>query len=237
MLVSMPARDTCEIVTVVLPVFLRVTGRVSVPPTVLFPKARLVGNAEIVPVALTPVPLIRSISSAAPELLFSVIVPLSVPIPVGANLSVKLFVLPAASVNGMVKPVVEKPAPLTVALEIVVLWLDGFINCTDLKMLVPTGTLPNWTLLGVASSGLAATPAALSEKVSELRVRGLGPAPIVTDPGIEPASVGANFIDITTFAPGAITTGGVMPLTVYMSPTSFTRATTIPVDPVFVIVT
>ena len=206
-------------------------------PTVLFPKVRLVGDTEIVPVALTPAPLIPSISSSAPELLFSVIVPLSVPIPVGANLSVKLFVLPAASVIGMVKPVVEKPAPLTVALEIVVLWLDGFINCTDLKMLVPTGTLPNWTLLGVASSGLAATPAALSEKVSELIVVRLAPAAIITEPGIEPASVGSNFIDITTFAPGAIATGGVMPLTVYMAPTSFALITTIRVDPVFVIVT
>ena len=152
-------------------------------------------------------------------------------------MSVKLFVLPAASVNGMVKPVVEKPVPLTVALEIVVLWLDGFINCTDLKMLVPTGTLPNWTLLGVASSGLAASPAALSEKVSELIVVRLAPATIITEPGIEPASVGSNFIDINTFASDAIATGGVMPLMVYMAPTSFALVTTIPVDPVFVIVT
>jgi hypothetical protein len=56
-------------------------------------------------------------------------------------------------------------------------------------------------------------------------------------PDAEPAFVGSNFIDITTFAPGAIDIGGVTPLTVYMSPRRFSLVTRALVDPVFLIVT
>ena len=75
------------------------------------------------PVALIPVPLIFSVSPLPPKKVFSVIVPLSVPVPVGANFSVKLFVLPAGNAMGMVKPVVEKHAPLTLALAIIAVFV------------------------------------------------------------------------------------------------------------------
>jgi hypothetical protein len=149
----------------------------------------------------------------------------------------KLFVPPAASVIGTVKPTAEKPAPPTVALEMVALCVPEFFNCTNFKMLVPTGTLPNWRLLGVASSGTGATPVPPREKVTKAVIKGPAPLPIITLPDAEPAFVGSNFIDITTCAPGAIDMGGVMPLTVYMSPRRFSLFNTVIVDPVFLIVT
>jgi hypothetical protein len=161
-LASIPVRDTPEIFTFALPLFLRVTVSLCVFPTLPFPKDRLVGDADIVPAFLVPVPVRLSVSSLA-ELLLSVISPLSVPTPVGANLSVKLLVLPAASVIGVGKPTIVKPAPRTLALEIVALCVPEFFNCTDWEMLVPTGALPKWTLLGVTSSGTGATPVPLRE--------------------------------------------------------------------------
>jgi len=79
------------------------------------------GGGEPAPLGLIPVPIILSVSWLPPKTLVSVIVPLSVPVPVGANLSVKVFVLPAASFIGKVKPEVEKPAPLSLALAMVAL--------------------------------------------------------------------------------------------------------------------
>jgi hypothetical protein len=66
---------------------------------------------------------------------------------------------------------------------------------------------------------------------------GLAPLPISIWPDTEPVFVGSNVIDMTTCAPGAIAIGGVMPLTVYMSPTRFSFFSCAVVDPVFVIVT
>ena len=79
------------------------------------------GGGEPAPLGLIPVPLILSVSGLPPKTLVSVIVPLFVPVPVGANLSVKVFVLPAASLIGKVKPEVEKPAPLSLAPAMVAL--------------------------------------------------------------------------------------------------------------------
>jgi hypothetical protein len=126
-----PATVTPEIVMLELPVFFKLTARVSVLPTVLFPKVRLVGDAEMVRVSAIPVPLRLSVSAVAPELFLSVIITLSVPVLAGANFSVKLLVLPAASVSGVVKPLVENPAPLILAVDRVALCAPVFFNCTD----------------------------------------------------------------------------------------------------------
>lgn len=153
-----------EIVTLELPVFVRLTASISLLPTASFPKLRLVGDAEIVRVSAIAVPLMLNVNTVAPELLLSVTIPVSVPVVVGANFSVKSLVPPAGSVNGVVSPLVVKPVPLSVALEMVTLPVPPFFNCTDWVLLAPTGTLPNATLLGVAVNAcvLAATPVPLS---------------------------------------------------------------------------
>jgi hypothetical protein len=161
-LASIPVSDTPEIFTFELPVFLRVTASLCAFPTVPLPKDRLAGDADIVPVSFVPVPVILSVRSLA-ELLLSVMSPLSVPTPVGANLSMKLVVLRAGSVNGVVNPMIVKPAPRTLALEMVALCVPEFFNSTVWEMLVPTGALPKLTLLGVVSSGTGATPVPLRE--------------------------------------------------------------------------
>jgi hypothetical protein len=131
LLTPRPVTDTPEIVRLELPVFWRVMASFSALPIAAFPKFRLAGHAEIVRVPVSPVPLTLSVSTWAPELLLSVIVPLPAPIAVGLNVSVRFLAPPAASVTGRVKPLVEKPAPLTLTLEIVALPGPGFFNCTD----------------------------------------------------------------------------------------------------------
>jgi len=163
LLAPTPVTDTPEIVTFELPAFLRVTASFSALPMTAFPKARLAADAEIVRVPVSPVPLTLSVSSWAPELLLSVIAPLSAPIAVGLNVSVKFWVLPAGSVTGSFKPLVEKPAPLTLTLEMVALPDPGFFNCTEWEMVVPTGTFPNATLPGFACSAVPDTPVPLRE--------------------------------------------------------------------------
>ena len=163
LLTPTPARDTPEIVKFELPVFLRVTASFCALPIAWLPKFRLAGHAEIVRVPVSPVPLTLSVSSWAPELLLSVIVPLPAPTAVGLNVSVRFLVLPAASVTGRVKPLVEKPAPLTLTLAMVALPDPGFFNCTVWEMLVPTVTFPNWTLPGFACRAAPATPVPITE--------------------------------------------------------------------------
>jgi hypothetical protein len=163
LLAPSPVTDTPEIVKFELPLFLRVTASFSALPIAAFPKFRLAGHAEIVRVPVSPVPLTLSVSTWAPELLLRVIVPLPAPIAVGANVSVRFLVPPAASVTGRVKPLVEKPPPRTLTLEMVALPVPGFFNCTDCEILVPTGTFPNATLPGLACSPAADTPVPLRE--------------------------------------------------------------------------
>ena len=163
LLTPRPVTDTPEILKFELPVFWRVTASFSALPIIALPKFRLAGHAEIVRVPVSPVPLTLSVSSGAPELLLSVIVPLPAPIAVGANVSVRFWVPLAGSVTGRVKPLVEKPAPLTLTLEMVALPFPGFFNCTDWEILVPTVTFPNATLPGFACSAAAATPVPLTE--------------------------------------------------------------------------
>jgi hypothetical protein len=77
---------------------------------------------------------------------------------------VKFDVCPADSVSGNEIPLSLKPVPLTVALEIVVLAVPVFFNCTVCEFVVPFTTVPNLTLAGVVATVPAAvTPVPLTE--------------------------------------------------------------------------
>ena len=110
-----PVIETVEIVTFELPVLVSVAFRRLLLPRFTTPKLRLTGFAARSLVAVAAVPLKGIVSGDPGALLVSKIEPLSGPEPVGANLAVRVVLLPAAMVAGTVRPVMENPVPETVA--------------------------------------------------------------------------------------------------------------------------
>ncbi len=89
-----------------------VSERDPVLPTFTLPNPRLVGFALSAP-AVTPVPesdIVR-LGFGASEVI--VTVPEAFPLVWGANVTVKVVLADAASVSGVVIPLMENPAPLT----------------------------------------------------------------------------------------------------------------------------
>jgi hypothetical protein len=112
-----PVIVTCEIVTLEFPVFFTATASGIARPTISFPKFKLDRDKEMLRVALPPVPLSAIVCVEFATLI--AIFPVVLPAVVGPNVTVKLFVCEAASVNGNARPLTLNPVPLTVALEIV----------------------------------------------------------------------------------------------------------------------
>lgn len=116
-----PAPDTvtCEIVTLEFPTFVSVTFCELVLPTVTLLKFRLVGFAVTWSVAITPVPVRGMVIGEFGALFVRVMLPLAVPVELGANAALKVAFFPALIVNGVLRPVILNPAPETIAWEIV----------------------------------------------------------------------------------------------------------------------
>lgn len=100
-----PAPETAPAVTVIfeLPVFFSVMVCEAAPPITTPPKLTLVGFA-VRSCASTPVP--ESGRSTSPLSVVKATLPLTAPVAVGANCTVKFALSPAASVTGAVMPVI-----------------------------------------------------------------------------------------------------------------------------------
>ena len=103
----------CEIVTLVLPLLVKVTLLELELPTLTPPKATCTGVAVSVNDAKTPVPLKATFAGELGALLVIVTVPPRFPAVVGANSAINDALCPAASVAGVVSPLTLYPAPLT----------------------------------------------------------------------------------------------------------------------------
>lgn len=108
-----------EMDTAEFPVFLTVSSSVVVPPTLSLPKLRLLLESDSDRVAVDPVPLRLIATEYVLPLLVSVILPEVLLLVVGVNLTVRLTVAAGANDLGMLKSLMLKLAPLTLALEIV----------------------------------------------------------------------------------------------------------------------
>ena len=84
--------------------------------------------------------------------------PVTAPAAVGANFTVNAMLWLTASVAGSVNPLMEKPAPVTLACEIVTDDPPVLVSVSDLLLLPPTCTLPNATLAGLALRVPTSTP-------------------------------------------------------------------------------
>jgi hypothetical protein len=80
---------TPEIVTFDVPLFVNVTGKVVLSPTVSLPKLKLDKDETKLLVGLEPVPLNGTVTSAAPELFFSVRLAVKPPATGGLNPTAK----------------------------------------------------------------------------------------------------------------------------------------------------
>ncbi len=78
--------------------------------------------------------------------------PVALPAVVGAKAALNVVLPPAAIVAGTVRPVMVKPAPDTVAWEIVTLALPALDSLIVCELLVPVTTLPKLALEGVGAS-------------------------------------------------------------------------------------
>jgi hypothetical protein len=85
-------------------------------------------------------------------LLASEIEPVTFPADVGANTTLNVALWPAAMLIGNARPEVLKPAPVTLALEIVRLALPPFCNVIVCELLEPIATAGKLALVGVAAS-------------------------------------------------------------------------------------
>ena len=147
-----PVTVTLEIVTFEFPLFFRVVVSALLLPVFTFPKGKLVGVAPSRVVEAVPVPLNAIASGEFGALLTSETDPLTLPAVVGANIRLNVVLPPAAIVLGRGRPVVLKPAPVTLACVIVKLAFPLFDSVIGCELLLPVITLPKLTLEGFAAS-------------------------------------------------------------------------------------
>ena len=102
--VSVALTVICETVTFEVPLLVSVTLFELEFPTLTFPNGRLVGFADSAIVAATPVPLKLILAGEFGALLVTVTVPFKGPVAVGANTALKVALPPAATVAGVVRP-------------------------------------------------------------------------------------------------------------------------------------
>jgi hypothetical protein len=169
-------------------------------------------------VAVTPLPLSGIEAGEFGALLVSARLPLALPAAGGAKSTVNVLACPAASVSGVVSPLVLKPLPVRVAWEIVRLAFPLFVILTVWELVMPTTTLPKLMLVGNRlSPGCRPVP-------DSARVVGEPCASLTMDtlPLAAPADPGAYFTCNVTEFPGFKVAGAVRPLTVNPDPVTFT---------------
>ena len=97
-------------------------------PTVTFPKLRLLGLAPSR--SVTPVPESETLAGEFVALLLKGMLPLALPVVVGAKVALKVVVWPAVRVRGRVRPLMLKPVPVTAACDTVTLPVPVFVRVT-----------------------------------------------------------------------------------------------------------
>jgi len=127
-----PAPDvlTCEIVTLELPMLLRITFCELLLPTLTVLKLKLVGLAESCSVVTTPVPLMVTVSGEFVASLTTVTLPVMLPPLVGAMTTVIWALWPAVRVCGTGNGPMLNPDPETPTCESLTLPLPVFVKVT-----------------------------------------------------------------------------------------------------------
>jgi hypothetical protein len=136
-----------EIVTLALPVFVRVIGCNPLLPTATLPKLTLAELAVSFP--WTPIPLSAMVAGGPGALLLTEMLPELLPAAAGANWAANVALAPGATVWGKASPLMLNPWPDNVADEIVNAAVPELISVMFCEELLPTLTLPKFKLVGM----------------------------------------------------------------------------------------
>jgi len=196
-----PEAVALVIVTLELPVLVKVTFSELLLPSLTLLKFKLPGLALSSCVAVWPVPLKVMESGEFGPSLASVTVPVTLPVAVGANTMLNVLFAPGLMDIGSAGiPVVLKPGPVTFACDTVTVAEPPFVRVMVCELLFPVLTFPKLALEGLA----------VSWPCTPLPLRAI----VAGDPGalLEmemlpvafPAVVGENLAEKVTLAPGLI---------------------------------
>ena len=182
------------------------------------PKLKLAGFDPRVP-AVTPVPDRAIVSVGLEAFELTVTVPVAAAAVVGANVTLKLALWPAAKVTGAVIPLRVNPVPVMLTWDIVTLDPPVLVTVSERDLLVPTVTLPKARLVGFDARVPAVTPvpdrAIVSVGLEAFEV-------IVILPLALAAVVGANATVKVALWPAVKVTGAAIPLRVNPVPVMLT---------------
>jgi hypothetical protein len=142
-----PLARTWETVKLAEPLFFSWIVCEFALPVTTEPKLALDG-VTLMP-ACTPVPVTAAIAFVD-SLLVTVILPATVVLVVGANVTVKGTLCDGAMVAGTASPLTEMPAPLAATCVIVTLEFPVLASCTVCLAELPTFTFPKLALPGVS---------------------------------------------------------------------------------------
>jgi len=131
-------------VSAAVPVLVTLIGSDFVWPSTTLPKLKLEGDA--VKPAWTPVPLTLIFAGAFAASLTIVIDPVMLPTLVGANEAASVTFCDGLIVVGVAIPLVVKPAPTEVMLEIVTAAFPVFVKTIGFSADVPVPTVPKLRL-------------------------------------------------------------------------------------------
>jgi hypothetical protein len=171
-------------------------------------KARLLGFAARVP-AVTPVPESGIVKLESDPVDVILTLPLAAPLALGSNVTVNDVLWPAAKVAPATIPLKLNPAPLAEIAEIVRLVPPVLVRVSDRFVLLPTCTLPNARLAGLATRSPAVTP------VPESGIVKLESDPVdvmLTLPLAAPLALGLKVIVNEVLWPAVSVTGRARPL-------------------------
>jgi hypothetical protein len=195
-----PEMLAAEIVTLEFPVLVKAALKSLLLPTFTLPKLRfaVLNASTCVPAA--PVPLNAIVNGELGALLVSEIEPVTAPAAVGVKTALNVLFEPVGIVSGVLRPVIVKPAPLTVAPDITRLAVPLLINSIVCELLVPVETFPKPAVPGTALI-CAWLPLPLNAIVNG-ELGALLPTEMLPD--ALPAVVGANCAVKVVLCPAAI---------------------------------
>jgi len=148
--VNSPLLLLAEVTVTDVPLAVRLPPRAELDPTATLPKARVVGETARVP-ATDPVPESAMASGELDAVETTDKLPLAAPLAVGVNVAVKVTLSFVVRSRGKVRPVIEKPAPLNVACEIVIVDPLLLVRVSERLELWPGWTLPKESADGDAT--------------------------------------------------------------------------------------
>jgi hypothetical protein len=211
-----------------LPVLVSVTFFVALLPTATLLKASAEGLIDTCACGAGTVPL-RLILSGDPGALETMeTAPVGLPADVGVSVAVNEAVWPGFRLCGG-RLVIVKPAPAIVAPVMDTGAVPGFDNVTEAEPLLPTETLPKFTLAGFAAKDpWVPVPAKATDTVESETL----PA-IVTLPEAAPAAVGVKVALKDALAPAAIVCPTATPVTPNPVPAELTCVMVTAALPVF----